>query len=181
LIHRRIARRYAKALFQVGQKTGKGEGFAGELHALSAVLQASEILSAYLSNPTASVAHKQDIVVQLVDKTQACDQVARFLDELLKNDRLTLIPGIAVVYQELVDAANRVLRGTVVSATPLSSAQLKQIQDTLKAQLGHTVTLETEVNPDVLAGFRVQVEDVVLDATLSGQMEALAQQLRRSG
>ena len=181
MIHRRVAGRYAKALFQVGLKTGKHASFAQELHALSQVLQSSDALGSFLANPTASSAHKRDIIVQIVDKTSASDEITRFLQELLKNDRLQAIPSIALVYQELLDASNRILRGTVVSALPLSSAQLKKIQDTLTGQLGHDVQLEASVDPDVLAGFRVQVEDVVLDATLSGQMNTIAQSLRQRG
>lgn len=67
-------------------------------------------------------------------------------------------------------------RGEVVAhvsaAGELSDAQLSRLTEVLSRIYGHPVTVQTQVNPDLLGGLAIAVGDEVIDGTLSSRLAA---------
>jgi len=62
----------------------------------------------------------------------------------------------------------------VVSAFPLSDAQVAQVVDTLQAKYGRTVKVSVSIDADLIGGVSVQVGDEVMDASVRGKLAQLA-------
>lgn len=66
---------------------------------------------------------------------------------------------------------------SVVSAAPLSAAQLERLATALSNRYGGTVSINTLVDPSVVGGLRVQIGDDVIDASVSTRLHDLRQRL----
>jgi F-type H+-transporting ATPase subunit delta len=177
VLEKKIARRYAKALFQAGQKAGTAEKLAPEVALYGRLVEETPGLKGFLLDERVPSAAKEKALGAIAEKTTPSDAFARFVKLLVQYGRTGLFPEIAEVYTDLVDEARGVLRGTVVSPTKLDNTRLSRIKGALERCTGRTVELETHTDPNLLAGFRVEVADVVLDASVRGQLGALAESM----
>ncbi|HEY9148476.1 MAG TPA: F0F1 ATP synthase subunit delta, partial [Gammaproteobacteria bacterium] len=96
---------------------------------------------------------------------------------LAENDRLSILPEVA----ELFEAERANVEGTVVaevtSAVALNEAQQKSIIEALKKRLGREVTLECNIDESLLGGTIIRAGDVVIDGSVVGKLEKLASTL----
>jgi F-type H+-transporting ATPase subunit delta len=78
-------------------------------------------------------------------------------------------------FQRLVklDIDRRTAR--IESATPLSPAQQNELSGTLSRQYGQGLQISFEHNPSLLGGLRIKVGSDVVDATVQGRLNALAE------
>jgi F-type H+-transporting ATPase subunit delta len=67
---------------------------------------------------------------------------------------------------------------TVTSAVPLTPDETAAIRSRVEAMAGASVDLTTKVDPDLLGGLTVQVQDRLLDASIRGRLERLRAQLQ---
>ncbi len=77
--------------------------------------------------------------------------------------------------------AEGVLRARVVSAQPLSAGESAKLAAKLGQILGMDVKLEESVDPDLLAGARIEIEGRTLDGTLRAKLDRLHRTLSQSG
>lgn len=178
MLHQRIAKRYATALLQVGKRADKLDRFASELDGLGEIVERAAGLREFLANPTAPIDEKARTMEEILARGQFSPEVASFLKLLVDNQRAQLLPSIAACFRGLVDAERGVLRGSVVSAEELGSGERDRIRTALEKSTGQKVELTWQTDPEVLAGIRVQIADVVLDATVAGQLRSLAETLK---
>jgi len=66
---------------------------------------------------------------------------------------------------------------TVVSAAPLSDAQVERLRAALSARYGTEISVNTRIDPHVVGGLRVQIADDVIDASISTRLADLRQRL----
>jgi ATP synthase F1 delta subunit len=180
VLYRRIAKRYAKSLFLVAKKTDGIDALGNELNVLGQLVNETKGLSDFLSSPTVSNEAKGKVLETAAQKIKASDYTKRFLEILLRYERAQFLPAISDSFQELIDSESRILRGVVTSAEKLSPKQLKDIGSALKESTGFNVELAPEIDPSLIAGFRVHIEDVTLDATVRGQLTTMAARLQRT-
>ena len=83
--------------------------------------------------------------------------------------------GVLQHFQRLVklDIDRRTAR--IESATPLSTAQQNELNGTLARQYGQGLQISFEHNPALLGGLRIKVGSDVVDATVQGRLDALAE------
>jgi F-type H+-transporting ATPase subunit delta len=178
VLYRRIAKRYARSLFLVAKKTNEVDVLGKELSALGQLVEETKGLSDFLSSPTVTSEAKGKVLGTAAEKIQATDYTKRFLEILLRYERAQYLPAISQSYKELTDSEARILRGTVTSAEKLSSKQLNDIGSALKESTGFNVELSPNIDPSLIAGFRVHIEDVTLDATVRGSPPATNYRLK---
>lgn len=163
------AKRYASALLQVAQEQGKVSGFDAELQALATAFRQNS-LTGVLSSPVVSPSKKKAIVDALQPKLGIGSNLRNLVHILIDNERISEIPLIALIYRDLADELEGRVRVSVISAAALgdNEAKLKAI---LEKTLKQKVLLEAKVDPEILGGMVVRVQDRVFDASLKGELE----------
>jgi len=84
---------------------------------------------------------------------------------------------IADLYEAKRAEAERTVEAVVTSAFPLSEAQQAQLVTALKKRLGRDVELVTKTDENIVGGAIVRAGDLVIDASVTGQLEQLANTL----
>src|SRR3569832_345734 len=171
-----IARPYALAVFELAEQ-GK------QLPRWSAVLQlaneivADERVAALIGNPRVSATQLAELIAAAGAEFDGNAQ--NFVRLLVENDRLSVLPEIAELYEHYRAEAERTVEAHMVSAFPVDDAQKAQVAAMLKKRLGREVTVSADVDPSLVGGASIRAGDLVIDGTVLGQLAKLEVALAR--
>ncbi len=176
-----IARRYSRALYAIGQEQGEDQlaAFGKDLGKVMEVVdQAPEMLRVF-QNPIFTIEEKKAVMQKILDKLDLSKTVVNFCLFLGDKDRLGFLPQIVDYFNGLLDEAQGVLRGELVTAVDLDEEMKTTVKSKLEQQSGNTVYLDYQVDQQILGGLRLKVGDKVLDASLKAQLEILKENIKR--
>lgn len=170
-----IARPYARAAFALAESQGELRQWSDMLQLLATVV-ADSVMQELIGNPEVE---EQRLVKLILDVCgSGLNQYGQnFVRVLAENKRLALAPEIAELYEAMRAEAERKIEAEVVSAFPLDDAQLQQLAAALKKRLGRDVTLHTRIDDSIIGGAVVRAGDLVIDGSVTGQLEKLANTL----
>lgn len=177
-----VARRYAKALFTVAQlQPDKGAiaQYGNDLARLAGVLGEAPELTKIFRNPIFNVEEKRGVIAKVLDKVAPCAMVRNFCLLLADKNRLAFLPEINASYGMLLDSAQGVLRGKLVTAVRLSDAIQKNVVDKLQKESGKKVVLDYDVDQDIIGGLMLKIGDKILDASIRAQLQILKENIKR--
>ena len=170
-----IARPYAQAVFDLAKEQGQFPKWSEMLEFLAEVY-ANDRVQAALANPE----HTKDDVERLLLGIcgDRLDNSARnLLIVLVRNNRLAVLPSIATLYEQLREQYENIVEAGIQSAFPLDEAQVKALVARLEKRTGHKVKANVGVDRALIGGVRVQIGDDVWDASVRGQLDAMANAL----
>ena len=171
-----LARPYAKAAFEYASAAGQEESWASMLLLTSKLVTAPQVVQ-QLGNPALNKQAKVAFLLQLCKK-EADEAFANFLHVLGENGRLSLLPTINGLFTALVAEKNRAVEVEVQSAFELSAEQLKTLAAALSKRLDRTVQPKATVNPALIGGLFIRAGDLVIDGSVRGKLNKLAEALK---
>jgi F-type H+-transporting ATPase subunit delta len=172
-----VARRYARALFEIGVDAGNYEALGQEVADLAALFEQSLELRQTMTNPVFKPSEKRAILEKILPRVTPSPVTQRFAMLLLERGRISLLPALARAYRELSDLHAGRVRAVVTSATPLSPADLERVRRSLERRTQKKVVLEAEVDPGLIGGLVARVGDLVLDGSVRTQLDTLREKL----
>ena len=175
-----LAKRYAKALFAVGQEEGKCESYRETLNELGDFLEKYPEAIDAMTNLLYPMDVKEKVMTTLISALQADGFMANFLNLVVQKKRADILPEIATEFQALVDADQNVSRGTLIAATKISGDLQAKVQTTLENITGKKVILTTEIDPSIIGGIVAKVGDLVMDGSIKTQLAGLNESIKRS-
>lgn len=176
-----VARRYANALFSLGRREG-GDALARHgacLAALGEMVAEAPKLGQVLKSPVVGVEEKKGVLSALLDKLGADRTMRNFCFLLADKERLGSLVQIADWYGILLDEANGVLRGKVITAVKLTKEKQEKLRAELAKKSGGDIELTFSVDPEILGGMVLAVGDKVLDSSLRAQLGILRETFKR--
>lgn len=172
-----IARPYAQAVFDIASDAKAFGRWSDALQLLTLVVS-DPAMSALIRNPRVPREQHSEIIIDVCGN--ALDESARnFVGVLAANQRLALLPEIAALYEEYRAEAEKIVQADVASAFPLSPEQQAAIAESLQRRLGREVTLECRIDESLIGGAVIRAGDLVIDGSVTGQMDRLAAALSR--
>ena len=163
-----LARPYARAAFAVAREAGALPAWSDAL-GFAARAAAEPQAAVLLDNPKLTRAD----VVALLSPDGAQDAFHNLLGLLFDNRRLSLLPEIAGLYDELRFEAERVVKAKVTSAAALPAAELETIKAALRRRFGRDVEVEAAVDESLIGGAVIDAGDVVIDGSIKGKLGRL--------
>jgi F-type H+-transporting ATPase subunit delta len=177
-----LARRYAKAIFEIGT-TGAAQGnldkIGRDLRTLAGAMKTSPELVSSLTNPAIRRDERRKVVDALLANVGAHSITHNAMHLLLERERLATLPAIARELDAMIEAKAGRVHAELVSARPLDAAQVSQITTALEKVSGKTVTVEKREDPALLGGVVAKIGDVVYDGSLRTQLQTLRDDLAR--
>jgi F-type H+-transporting ATPase subunit delta len=179
------ARPYARAIFETARDTDQLQPWLLVIQGLAAV---TEVLVAeqWVGNPRVSneqlVSICEEVLQSLCSKEiESIQQPLHHLIQLLvQQKRLPVIQDMAVIYQQLLREYKAVTAVDVISAFALSAAQCKLIQSALQKRFDQAVTINYQVDADLIGGTQIRAGNWVMDGSVRGSLDRLADRLERT-
>lgn len=176
-----IARPYASALFDLAESENQLASVETSLSDISRLTGESDDFARFLHSPVITGDAKAGALDALLAKANTNALVANFLKLVAKNGRLFALDQIIIGFRELAAKARGEVTADVTSATPLTSAQVADLAETLKAKIGKTVTLNQFVDPSLIGGLHVKVGSQMIDSSLKTKLAAMKIAMKEVG
>lgn len=164
-----VAKAYAQALIQIGED--KKVEVANELTSLNEMINQNNNFESLLFFGVFTEEEKAGVLSIVMDKLSLSSVTKNFLNFLLQEGRLGLLP---LIYKEVIvidDHKRGFLRGTVEGAEDKPNPEyVEKIKSFLEKKIGKKIELTYEKNKDISAGYRVTVDDLQLDASIENQL-----------
>ncbi len=174
---RLVARRYAKALLDIGIAHDTLPSLQKELGDLDRLVRSNADLGRLFAAPLIAPSRKAAALDTILEKAGASQTTRRFLKAVAEGARLACFHDIVAASDALVDAHQGVLEAGVTTAHALSEAQAKTLTEHLSSRTGATVRLRLHQDASLLGGLKVQVGSTIFDASLQGQLHQLKARL----
>jgi F-type H+-transporting ATPase subunit delta len=170
-----IARPYAKAAFEEARAAKQLTAWSGSLRTAAAVVQ-DERVQQLLGNPLITPAELARLVIEIAGG-QLDDTGRNFIRTLAENHRLSYLPEIAALFDELKDEAEGVVNVTVTSAAPLDAGQRERLALALQRRLHRQVRMSCIIDPTLIGGALLRAGDLVIDGSLRTRLDRIAYEL----
>lgn len=168
----KVAYRYAQALIDLAAEKNTVEEVYGDMNQLASVCEESRDFRALLNSPVIVWHKKQAIFKQLFEKSIS-EMSMGFMNLIAKNSRENLLPEIAEGYIQLYRKSKNIHEVYVTSAVALDQSTKDKIIEKIKAEVNGTIELTETVDPELIGGFIVRMEDKQIDASISSQLADL--------
>jgi F-type H+-transporting ATPase subunit delta len=180
MTNRTAAARYARALFDVSVQDRDLRQVEADLAACADLIDGHDTLRRVLLNPAIPTPRKCAIIDALVGRIgDIARPVARLLRLLAERGRVGLLSEVLCSYRARVLDHRGVIEAQVTTAQPLTPERAAAIQRSLAQVTGRTVTMGTDIDPDILGGVVARLGTTVYDGSVAGHLERLRHTLER--
>ncbi len=167
-----IARPYAEAVFKLANETHALAAWADAIANIDGVVADSRV-QACISDPRVSAQQLAALVVGVIGDALSGD-ARNFVQVLVQNGRLDLMPLIRDHFEALKREKEGVLEATIISALKMDGAQVQQLVAQLETKYQRKVTAQVETDAALIGGVKIIVGDKVIDASVRGKLDAMA-------
>ena len=175
-----VARRYARAMMDIGAETNTYEKLGRELRSLAKAMRGSEELATTLANPAIPRSDRRKVLEAVAVRVGASKITVHLAFLLLDRERVAALPDVSRELDAMIDNKVGRVRADVVSAEPLSPAQEGQLKKVLEQVSGRSVQMQKSEDPELLGGVVAKVGDLLYDGSLRSQLERMRQTLAKS-
>ena len=106
-------------------------------------------------------------------KSPVNNEAKNFINMLVENGRMSLLPEIGAQFHALKNAQEGAADAEITSAFELSDAQVKELVATLEKKFGRKLNPSITVDPALIGGVRVLVGDEVLDTSVRAKLQQM--------
>ncbi len=168
-----IPNRYAKALYKYALEQGVAGDVYLQMKRLSESYEAVPELKRTVDNPFLPVADREKVLLS-ASGAEKDDCFDKFILMLFKNNRESFMREIALAYGRIYRDAMNIAQVNITTAIELSEDKLSQIIEVVKHVLnGKAVEKTVTVDSDLVGGFTVQVDSMLLDASVKNELKKL--------
>ncbi len=171
-----VTKIYAGALLEIGTEKNILTQIQEDCDFLVQLLADDAEFRGFLSAPVISKQAKKNFVDK-VFSGKACDETVGFLKVLIDNDRQSLFPEIYRALIELIDEINKSKRVKVISSIKLEANLIESIKNALGQKLGVDIIVDEEVNSSILGGMIIEVDDIVIDGSITSNLRNMKEKL----
>lgn len=171
-----IARPYAEAVFSSADAGGKLQAWSQALQRLAMIVTDPDMHNA-IGDPKVGPEHLYGLVAAGAGDTLNAE-VQNFVRVLIDNNRLSVLPEIATLFESLKNEREGVIEAQIESAFPLDDAALALLVGDLERRFKRKVRPQVTVDRVLIGGALVTVGDEVIDGTVRGRLASMASALR---
>ena len=170
---------YGTALVEAARDVGKEEQILEEAQAVVQLIEDEPDLHQFINYPGVSADEKKEVLKNIFEG-RICEELLNFLYILVDKRRTMNFGRIVKVYKSLIEREEGVSYGTVYSVVKLSDERMAELEEQTSKLLQMNVKLENELDPSLLAGFKILVEGKIIDASYRKKFDELASQMNLS-
>lgn len=176
MVEDRIGYRYAKSLFDLTVEQGDVENAGKDMALLRDTISENRDLSVFLKSPLISSSRKEKIIDRIFKGQFQTASAEKLVSMIVRKGREMYLPQVAEAFLRLYDQQQNIKRGQLTSAVALTDKEVAEITATMEKQTGSHLVLTREVDPSIIGGFMLKIDDNLFDGSVSGAIRRLKQQ-----
>ena len=175
----KLSSRYAKALFDFAGEKNQIEEVHEDLLLFANTLKENRELQMLLRNPVIESHQKHQIFEGIFNGTLH-DTSYQFLDVLLKKKREPALDTICEEFFKLYKSSKNIKTVTITTAQPLGDALKSKVLTMLTEQTRANIDLVQVVDPEIIGGFVIKMDDYYLDSSILSKINKLRQEFSQN-
>jgi F-type H+-transporting ATPase subunit delta len=170
-----IARPYAKAAFAEARADSMLGAWSDALHTAATVVDDPRVHS-LIDDPHVTTEQLSKLVLDIAGGSLG-EHGRNFVQVLAEARRLNCLPEIAALFDIYKDDAEGIADVAVISAAPLDAKQQQSLTAAMTRRLKREVRLHCTTDPELLGGAVLRSGDLVIDGSVRGRLERIANEL----
>ena len=171
-----VSERYALSLYEVAKKENLAAPMCEALGEVSALFAEYPDYLKVLTTPSIAMEEKKQ-TIRAVFENQVHPYLLNFLLLLTEKRRIGLIHEMAAAYQDLYYLDAGMCGVTAITAVALTEEQMEKLKNKMAQVTGKQIVLKNEVDPDVIGGVLVRIENKQIDDTVKSRLAGIAASL----
>ena len=171
-----LANRYAEGFFSLALEKDCVAKYKEQIDFVKDSFDKADILPFFKSYKVSKEAKKELINNSFKDSLDK--YVINFLDLLVDKNRIAYYDEIFVEFHKLCNDSLNIKEGIIETARELDSALLESLEKTLSNDK-YTVVLKPKINKSLISGFRISLDDKVIDNTMKQRIKNMEEMLKR--
>lgn len=177
MLNKKIARRYAQALIEIGKENNRVEEFKAELENFSDLLKKFPEFQNALLSPLYSAEDLKKTILGVAEKINLSETIKNFLCLLVDKRRIQYFSAILELYEDLTYQISGYVKARVITARPLSTGDFESIKKSLEDITQKKVLLNSVVEPQIIGGVIAEVGDKIFDGSIRNQLQRIGETL----
>ena len=166
-----IAKRYAKALFDIASEEQGLEKFGAQLDSICEVIANNPELRKFLLDPIFDDDQKKTVLGGISKRIGLSPVVDNFLKLLVDKNRIGILSEIQESYRQMSDEVLNNIRVHAKTAFPLTDGLEKKLVDRLSEITSKNVLMALEEDAFLLGGVVVTIGDTRYDGSIRTQLD----------
>jgi F-type H+-transporting ATPase subunit delta len=177
LITSNIAKRYARAFFDVAGEENRYEKYHDELRQFLDVLESNSNLNDFLSNPVFENTDKKAVVGKVLQMLKLSPLTSNFINLLVDKRRVGILGEIEEGYRKFMDNTLGVVKVHVKTAFPLTPKLEEELKNSFESLTGKKADMHVEEDASLLGGIVARVGDRLYDGSIRMQLNNMMKHL----
>jgi len=170
-----IARPYALAAFETAREA-KELSIWNDFLDVAATMVNDKTVQKLLANPFTS-SEKLFELFHYILSSYINTERQNFLLLLIQNKRLGLLPEISKLFHLYHAAFEKMSKVKIITAIQIEKEYKEKLSHSLSKRMGSDITLECEIDPNIIGGAIIKLGDKVIDGSIRGQLNRLREAL----
>ena len=171
-----VAARYAKSLIELAKEKNVVEAVYEDMKLFKDTAEKNRGLMLALKSPV--VRHEKKLAILKAIFQDKVNPVSYSIFEIItRKNRESILDAIADEFIKAYNEYQGIQKATVITSTPLTEELRKQFNTIVATATGKTVELEEQVDPSLIGGYLLRVNDRQIDASLRNRLNELKLQL----
>ena len=176
--NKKIARKYSNALLETALEKNLSSKIYEDLVFVCETINSNEQLQEIFYSPIVAQADKSDIVEKLfsvhIEKI-----TLDFVLLLIEANRTDALCEVLNQYEISYNEKNNIVKPVIISAIELNENQKNKIVEKLQNKMTKTIVPEYQINPDIIGGLIIEIDDKTVDCSLKTKFENMQKQLTK--
>jgi F-type H+-transporting ATPase subunit delta len=172
----RVASRYAKALIDLSKEQNNLDVILNDMKDFLETLKRNPQLEIMLKSPVVTGDNKMAVLKKIFEKSYHKNTMS-FFAIIVRKNRAFYLSVIAKVFVEQYNTFNNIMQASVKTAHAIDEKLTEEIKQFISNYSGKKVELKTIVDPKLIGGLVIQMEDKLFDASISGKLNKLKHDL----
>lgn len=172
----RLAGRYAKSLLDLAIEQKQLDTVYSDIKFLQSVTNSSPDFVTILKSPVIPT-DKKEKIIESITKGRVTELTAAFIRLLMRKTRESNLPEILKAFIEQYNKLNNIHPVKITTAIPISDELRKDLLSKIKSNPElQNIELSEVVREDIIGGFRLEMGDTLVDASISHDLHDIKKQ-----
>ncbi len=167
----RAAIRYAKAILDIAQTSGKAEAVNNDMKSIINAVSESADLKDFLTSPIIKLEVKKSALSEIFSNVEK--ETNSLFHLLFENKRFEILEAIAIQYNKLFDESNGIEVAKVTTAFPITAELETKVLAKIAEFSNKKITIQNIVDPSIIGGFILRVGDQQYNASVASKLSEL--------
>lgn len=172
-----VSKRYSEAFFSLALDKNKVSEYKEDLKLVLDTFKGVDSIDLFFASEKITKQEKKDLIEKSFNEKISVD-AKNLLKLLVDKGRMGYITEIAEDYFHLANENLNICEGLIESVRPIDETRIKELE-TLLAKNGQTVVLKQKINKSLISGFRITLNNEVIDGSMKSKIDQMQDLLSR--